>query len=150
MTVSFDLSDPAAEGAPLSGKRVKALVYRAPGQDREELVATETDSGRYEVSFEPESTGVYYVYPAVEELGAGLCQTAFHNHYFESRGGLIHASKVNIHQTSFGGRSTGSNRGRDGRWPRPAAYDGPILIMLHIWTIWRRRRIVESSRRTCD
>lgn len=76
-SVGFNLTDPAADGAPITGKQVKALVYRAPGQDRREVIATETKSGHYEVSFEPKEAGVYYVYPAVDELGLTYAKLPF-------------------------------------------------------------------------
>lgn len=75
--VRFSLSDSAKNGAPYEGSDVRAMTFRAPGQDREEHTVTDLKNGHFEVRFTPHEPGAYYVYPAVPGLGMNYAQLPF-------------------------------------------------------------------------
>jgi hypothetical protein len=75
--VRFTLHDTARGGAPYTGKDVRVLTFRAPGQDRAEHSVKALGDGRFEFTFKPAATGAYYVYPAVPSLGLDYAKLPF-------------------------------------------------------------------------
>lgn len=75
--VQFTLNDTARGGAPYKGNDVRVLTFRSPGQDRQEHSVKALGDGRFEFTFTPESTGAYYVYPAVPSLGLDYAKLPF-------------------------------------------------------------------------
>lgn len=75
--VRFTLHDTARGGAPYTGKDVRVLTFRAPGQDRAEHSVKALGDGRFEFTFKPATTGAYYVYPAVPSLGLDYAKLPF-------------------------------------------------------------------------
>lgn len=75
--VRFSLNDTARGGAPYAGKDVRVLTFRAPGQDRMEHNVKALGDGKFEFSFKPDTTGAYYVYPAVPSLGLDYAKLPF-------------------------------------------------------------------------
>jgi hypothetical protein len=67
VTVSFGLK--ARLGDETDFGEVEILTYRSPGQDRQVHKAVSEGNGQYSLTFTPERSGAYYVFPAIQELG---------------------------------------------------------------------------------
>ncbi len=75
--VRFSLSDTGRGSAPYTGDDVTALIFRSPGQDRQERQADRISDGVFEVSFLPSEPGAYYIYPAVASYGLDYAKLPF-------------------------------------------------------------------------
>jgi YVTN family beta-propeller protein len=75
VTVSFGLKERLGDQTDFG--EVEVLTYRSPGQDREVHKAVSEGDGKYSLTFTPERSGAYYVFPAIQELGLNFSSLQF-------------------------------------------------------------------------